>query len=123
MAVSDAVHLAVSIAKILHEAYNTIEECKELAVKCLIVQIILEKNADKFGDDLSVQNLARQLRECNRYLYKRQTKSFFRNIVETTLFPKRIAGYKEQINQWISVATFSLVVCTQLDEVDLFRVT
>src|SRR5579859_5726003 len=46
-------------------------------VKCLIVQIILEKNANAFSDDVSIQQLVAHLQECARYLHNRQTKSFF----------------------------------------------
>jgi hypothetical protein len=110
MSASDALRLAISIARIIRQAYASIEECKELGVKCRIVQIVLEKNADAFHDDISIQQLVGHLQECNRYLHNRQTMSFFRNMAEAILFPKRITVYKGQIDQWISIATFSLVV-------------
>ena len=93
MSASDAIHLVVSIAKILRQVYASIEECKELGVKCLTVQIILEKNANAFREDVSIQQLVAHLQECNRYLHNLQTKSFFRNMGAAILFPKRITAY------------------------------
>jgi hypothetical protein len=119
MSASDAIHLVISIAKLVRQFYASIEECKELGVKCLIVQIILEKNANAFSDDVSIQQLVAHLQECARYLHNRQTKSFFRNMGAAILFPKRITGYKEQIDQWISLATFSLVVSVLSDAIDI----
>ena len=110
MSVSDIINIAIKIGKTLNDAYGTYEECRGLSVKCRIVRFILEKHPDVLSDD-SIQELSHHLRECSQYLDRRQEKSFFRNMAEAMLFPKKIGGYKAQIEQWISVATFSLVVC------------
>ena len=110
----EAVHVALGVIKIIHEAFGFSAECRELAARCRAIQTILDNNESSFHDVAAISELSDRLVKCRKYLESCKERWFVRNPIFEVTFHKRIEQYKTRLDSWIITATLSLTVLSSL---------
>ena len=114
--INGAINAAITVGKIISEAIAFSSECRELAARCKVVQIILETNKFSENDLPGLADLNSRLKKCELYLKSCVERRFIRNPLLEVTFHRRIGKHTARLDAWILLMTLSLVVLSHNQE-------
>lgn len=108
------VNAAVAIVRHIDESVGFYKECRDLKVRCKVVQNIIDSNKYvlSIGSDEGLNKLKTVLEEANRYLGNRKRSWLYRNPFMEKVFFLRIDKFVKDLDSSIIALNLSVSVCT-----------
>ena len=114
--VFSAINAAITVGKIVAEAFAFRSECQNLAARCKVVQTILETHQFSADDVAGLTDLSARLTKVELYLSSCRERRLMRNPLFEVTFHRRIGKHISRLDGWILLTTLSLVVFSQIQK-------